>query len=36
MKSKQASYLDEMSNFEGEGGRRVDEKIGIINGKCCE
>jgi hypothetical protein len=36
MKSKQARYLDEMSNFEGEGSTHVDEKIGIINGKCCE
>jgi len=36
MKTKQARYLDEMINFEGEGGRRVDENMGIINGKCCE
>ncbi len=32
MKTKQARYLDEMTNFEGKGGGRVDEK----NGKCCE
>jgi hypothetical protein len=36
MKTKQARYLDEMTNFEGEEGRCVEEKIGIINGKCCE